>query len=143
MRFRIVDIGFEPFKTLQVQPKRPAASECPIASRLTLCYDFVPFFLEHVLPMIFKDLLADLNDKIGLNQRAKVQAIAETYAKVVPEKFLKSTLILTIRNGVLEIEVSSAPLFMELRQYHGPQILKQLQESHPQIRDIRFSPAPS
>ena len=90
-----------------------------------------------------KDLIGDLTKELGLNQRAALQAIAVDYAKAVPPKILEATRITTLRNGVLEIEVFAAPLLMELRQYLQKQILKQLQASHPNVRDVRFVPSRS
>ncbi|MBI2194950.1 MAG: DUF721 domain-containing protein [Planctomycetes bacterium] len=88
-----------------------------------------------------KDLLHEVTDYLGLNRRAELQDVAEAYARAAPPALLQASRILSLRQGVLEIEVSSAPLLMELKQYQRPAILQRLQKTHPHIRDLQFRPA--
>jgi len=85
-----------------------------------------------------KDLIGDVTAQLGLNQRAHLQAIADTYARTVEPQVLASTRLATLRNGVLEIEVRAAPLLMELSQFRKRDILRRLREEHPHVRDLRF-----
>ncbi|MDA0836479.1 MAG: DciA family protein [Planctomycetota bacterium] len=89
----------------------------------------------------FKDLIGDVSKQLGLDQRARVQAYADSYAQIVEERVLKLTRLTTIREGVLEIEVTLAPMLMELSQYQKRTILKGLKQLHPEIRDIHFRAA--
>ena len=86
----------------------------------------------------FKDLLGDVTQQLGLDKRAEVQAIADAYGDLVEKRVLESTRVMSLRNGVLEIDVLHAPMLMELSVFQKPQILKQLRAEHPGIRDINF-----
>ncbi|MDP6360299.1 MAG: DciA family protein [Planctomycetota bacterium] len=89
----------------------------------------------------FKDLVGDVSKQLGLDQRARIQAYADSYAELVEPRVLKLTRITTIHEGVLEIEVSLAPMLMELSQYQKRDILKGLKKKHSEIRDIHFRAA--
>jgi hypothetical protein len=89
----------------------------------------------------FKDLIGDVSKQLGLDQRIRIQAYADSFAEIVEERVLKLTRLTNIHEGVLEIEVTLAPMLMELSQYQKRTILKGLKEKHPEIRDIRFRAA--
>jgi len=85
-----------------------------------------------------KDLIGEITNELGLNQRAQIQALSDTYARIVEPHVLQATRLATLKNGVLEIEVSLAPLLMELSQFRKRHILQQLREEHPTVRDLHF-----
>src|SRR5262249_2954603 len=71
------------------------------------------------------------------NDRLRLEA---AWADAAGEELLKSTRVLGVKRGVLEVEVRNAVLLSELTQFHKRSLLTKLRKSLPGVTltDIKF-----
>jgi predicted nucleic acid-binding Zn ribbon protein len=84
-----------------------------------------------------------LSDLISMRGYARVRGDAQlqaAWAGVVGAAIARQTRALSVKRGVLQVSVSSAPLLSELAGFYRVTFLEQFREQHAsfRIRDIRF-----
>ena len=76
----------------------------------------------------------------GLAARLEAQPVFDAYRTAVGDGRARQAKAVRLRDGVLEVAVSSSALLHELRHFHTERILKQIQKSvrEPRVESIRF-----
>ena len=91
-------------------------------------------------PQPLSHALAELVALRGLARVGGNAQLELAWSEVAGEKLAVQTKVLGIKNGVLQIGVSNAPLLAELTSFHKSFLLQALQEQYTgvRVRDLRF-----
>ena len=91
-------------------------------------------------PEKISDVLGRLFTSRGWGRKSDRLRLEAAWADVAGEELLKSTRVLGMKRGVLEIDVKNAVLMSELTQFHKRGLLTKLRKSLPGVTltDIKF-----
>ena len=91
-------------------------------------------------PEKIADVLGRLFTSRGWGRKTERQRLESAWAETAGEEVQKSTRVLAIKRGVLEVEVKSAVLMSELAQFHKRKLLAALRKALPGVTltDIKF-----
>ena len=91
-------------------------------------------------PRPLSDSLSEIVAFRGLARRAGETQLTEIWNEVAGKRIAKSTRVIGIKRGVLNIGVRSAPLLSELAAFQKTELLETLQRQHSdlKVRDLKF-----
>lgn len=91
-------------------------------------------------PHSLNDVLSRLMSLRGYGRAQGDRQLRELWQRVAGEEIAERTKVIGLRNGVLQIGVSSAPLLSELTAFHRHSLLQALraQAAGSGVRDLKF-----
>lgn len=86
------------------------------------------------------DLLGGVLKSLGVASRAQARRVREAWARAADPAWAGRAAPVSLRDGVLLVSVSSAPLREELTHFHAERLLRALQASLPaeHLSSLRF-----
>jgi predicted nucleic acid-binding Zn ribbon protein len=95
---------------------------------------------EECGPHQLGDVLSRLMTLRGYGRTQGDRRLRELWQRVAGEEIAERTKVIGLRNGVLQIGVSSAPLLSELTSFHRHSLLQALRAEAAEIgvRDLKF-----
>lgn len=95
---------------------------------------------EDAEPLHVAKALTDLFALRGYARQRADRQLQEAWEAVAGADIAAETRAVAVSRGVLQVEVSNAPLLGELVGFHRTRLLKLLKEKHPdlRIRDLKF-----
>ena len=85
-------------------------------------------------PRHLSNVLSELIALRGFARQDGDEQLQEDWKQVAGDQFAKSTKVLGLRRGVLQIAVANAPLLSQLVSFHKQTLLARLQKDHPEYR---------
>jgi len=91
-------------------------------------------------PELLKEILSRLFTARGWGRRQERLHIEQAWAEAVGPEYESHTRVLSLRRGVLEVEVDNAVLLQELAHFHKRRLLEQLRGRLPgtPVNDLRL-----
>lgn len=91
-------------------------------------------------PRPLSESLSEIVAFRGLARREGNTQLAEIWIEVAGKRIARSTRVIGMKRGVLNIGVRNAPLLSELAAFQKTELLETLQQQHPdlKIRDLKF-----
>ncbi len=86
------------------------------------------------------DILTRLFTSRGWTRRLERQRLESLWTDICPESYRSDSRVLSLKRGILEIEVRSTVLMQELAQFHERSLLAKLQTklANPKLKKIKF-----
>jgi hypothetical protein len=87
-----------------------------------------------------RDVLAQVLKQYGLGSDPRIRRVVAAWREAAGTEFFDKTRVVSVKDGVVTIQVESAPLLQELAVYHKRGLLAALQRAESSVVDLRFLP---
>lgn len=85
-----------------------------------------------------RDVLAQVLKQYGLGSDPRLRKAVAAWREAAGTEFFDQTQVVGVKEGVVTIQVATAPLLQELAVYHKRGLLAALKKADPSILDVQF-----